>query len=1099
MKEVLHAFGSLKISVVLFLIFAFFCAIATFIESAYSTSTAWAMVYGTAYFGFVQLILGLNLACAIYRYKMINRSKLPLLTFHLSFLLILVGAAMTRYLGYDGNLHIREQSANASVVSSKSYVKFAALSGEKTYTQSLGEDVALLPFANSFDMKLKVGDETAHLKYKNLLLDVEESYVNDTQSPPLLVLMINTPQDGANELVLGEGDTININGINFAFLNDNAPKPFIKIDKNLQVISSENLNFMSMASGENATLKAHTSADAAEKRLYTAANMNFVVKFASLNGKIEYKGKNRPQDENFFKWLISLIMGDEKLKLSQNAVNGLQVSLEFKGQSKDITLFEYANPTPVDVGGQLFFVSYSPVSLDLPFELYLKDFVMDRYPGSNSPSSYASEVEVRDGDTKFDYRIFMNNVLDYRGYRFYQSSYDRDEKGTILSVNKDPGKIPTYIGYFLLIVGMFLSLLNPKSRFRVLSKLINQDALKAATAVLFALGFFVATPNLWANETNTSTNSALNSKESANSNANLAQNSATAENLNANSNQNPHLGTSRAKMPAFSKEHSQKLASLVVQKQGGRMTPLDTLAGEILEKLYKSRTYQGQDASGVVISMFMFKQWWAFEPIIIMPKNSGVNAEFAKILGLNAPQKYIRYADFFDENDNYKLQKYVENANRKNPNARGVFDKELIKLDERANILNLVLGGDLLKIFPLQSKQDNLWLAPNQLDEASKMGLINQAEGEEVAFLFGNYINASVLGLIEGNYSKADEILQRIKDYQRKYGEDIMPSQSKINAEIFSNSAQIFVKLMPIYLLAGILLLCLVLYKMLRPSANIHIAFKFVYVLTIFAFVALTAGLCLRGYLAERAPWSNAYESMIYIAWALGLCGILFSRKSPLALSLTSILAGLVLWVAHLGEMDPQITNLVPVLDSYWLSIHVSVITASYGFLGLCTLLGVFVLVLLCFMKKDGKYNANLARNITEATRINEMAMILGLMLLTIGNFLGAIWANESWGRYWSWDSKESWSLISILIYAAVLHIRLIPSLSNQYTFAVASMFSYWSIVMTYFGVNYFLVGMHSYAAGDAAKIPNFVLYIFIVMLILAIISFFKRQFAKKL
>ena len=284
------------------------------------------------------------------------------------------------------------------------------------------------------------------------------------------------------------------------------------------------------------------------------------------------------------------------------------MSLEFKGQSKDITLFEYANPTPVDVGGQLFFVSYSPVSLDLPFELYLKDFVMDRYPGSNSPSSYASEVEVRDGDTKFDYRIFMNNVLDYRGYRFYQSSYDRDEKGTILSVNKDPGKIPTYIGYFLLIVGMFLSLLNPKSRFRVLSKLINQDALKTATAVLFALGFFVATPNLWANETNVSTNSALNSKESVNSSANSAQNSATAENLNTNSSQNPHLGTSRAKMPAFSKEHSQKLASLVVQKQGGRMTPLDTLAGEILEKLYKSRTYQGQDASGVVISMFMFKQ-----------------------------------------------------------------------------------------------------------------------------------------------------------------------------------------------------------------------------------------------------------------------------------------------------------------------------------------------------------------------------------------------------------------------------------------------------------------------------------------------------------
>lgn len=184
---------------------------------------------------------------------------------------------------------------------------------------------------------------------------------------------------------------------------------------------------------------------------------------------------------------------------------------------------------------------------------------------------------------------------------------------------------------------------------------------------------------------------------------------------------------------------------------------------------------------------------------------------------------------------------------------------------------------------------------------------------------------------------------------------------------------------------------------------------------------------------------------------------------------MTSILAGIVLAVAHLSEMNPQITNLMPVLNSYWLSIHVSVITASYGFLGLCSLLGIFTLLLMCFLKENNQYNQSILRNITEATRINEMSMIFGLCLLTVGNFLGAIWANESWGRYWSWDPKETWALVSILVYAAILHIRMIPKYSNQFTFALWSMFAYWVVIMTYFGVNYFLVGLHSYAAGEAA------------------------------
>jgi cytochrome c-type biogenesis protein CcsB len=241
---------------------------------------------------------------------------------------------------------------------------------------------------------------------------------------------------------------------------------------------------------------------------------------------------------------------------------------------------------------------------------------------------------------------------------------------------------------------------------------------------------------------------------------------------------------------------------------------------------------------------------------------------------------------------------------------------------------------------------------------------------------------------------------------------------------------------------------------------------------------------------------------MIYIAWAIALSGIFFSKQSIVSLALTSILAGVTLFVAHLSWMDPQITTLVPVLKSYWLNIHVSVITASYGFLGLCALLGFFTLILFIIRSgKDtkGKKNQEIERNIVEATRINEMAMILGLSLLTVGNFLGGVWANESWGRYWGWDPKETWALVSILIYAVVLHLRFIPSLNNQFAFAVASVISFSSILMTYFGVNFYLSGMHSYAAGDPVPIPMFVYYTAIVVLAVIALAYPKRHLSKTL
>ncbi|HED4582471.1 TPA: cytochrome c biogenesis protein CcsA [Campylobacter jejuni] len=1081
MKNIIKSIGDLKVSVVLFLLFALFCALATFIESAYGTPTAWAMVYDTFWFEYIQLLLGINLLCGMFRYKMFGLKKLPLMIFHISFLFILVGSAMTRYAGFEGILPIREHTQNSLIESSKTSLRISAIKDGERYSAVNDRYIGNLPFVNSFKLKLNLGDDQAVLKYKDLILNAHYTYKENNNSDPLLVLMLSQKGSQGVDVKFEKGEVKNIEGVNFAFMNDNVKAPFVKIDENLTLSSSENLHFLSMLDGQNLDLKIGEKANAKERRLYEINDISFVVKAASLHAQEALEGSNRPQDESFWLWfksawlevgrtmLISTFgepqnwknslllhfkdfaLSNENKNLELTGSNALKLELSYKNESKEFYIFEYNKPIMIELAGQKFFISWALSYEQLPFDIYLRDFVLDRYPGSMSPASYASEITVKNNNENFDYRIFMNNVLDYDGYRFYQSSYDQDEKGTVLSVNKDPGKIPTYIGYFLLCLGMFMNFLNPHSRFRTLARLINKDTLKHTSVIIFILLLSFGSEKTFAQDLNST-------------------------------------------LPVVNINHAKALATLIVQKSAdGRMVPFDTLSREILEKIHQSDSYKGQNSNAVMLSMLVDVDKWQIEPFILMPQNQAVRDAIANILEIPSA-KYISYKDFFDENNRYKLQKYVENANRKNPNARGVFDKEIIKLDERANVVNLVFSGELFKFIPVQNNPNNVWLAP-----FSAVTTLKGDEGHIVLALIQNYFSAVENAFKDGNWTRADEGLKFIKEYQEKIGYKVMPSKTKVEMEIFSNKAEIFVKLAPVYLIAGFLLLILVFSKMVVPNLKISFIFKVVYVLNVLAFVIHTVGLGLRAYLSGHAPWSNGYESMVYIAWALSLSGVFFSRKSPIALSLTSILSGVVLMVAHLSEMNPQITNLVPVLNSYWLSIHVSVITASYGFLGLCALLGIFTLFLMCFLKKDGKYNLNILRNITEATRINEMAMIFGLCLLTVGNFLGAIWANESWGRYWSWDSKETWALVSILVYAAILHLRMIPKYCNQFVFALWSMFAYWVIIMTYFGVNYFLTGLHSYAAGEAAQIPNYVYWGFALMVVLALFARRNRNFVGKL
>ncbi|MBT8295378.1 MAG: cytochrome c biogenesis protein CcsA, partial [Gramella sp.] len=245
-------------------------------------------------------------------------------------------------------------------------------------------------------------------------------------------------------------------------------------------------------------------------------------------------------------------------------------------------------------------------------------------------------------------------------------------------------------------------------------------------------------------------------------------------------------------------------------------------------------------------------------------------------------------------------------------------------------------------------------------------------------------------------------------------------------------------------------------------------------------------------------PWSDAYESMIYVAWATMFFGLAFGRKSNLTIASTAFVASMILMIAHWNWMDPSIANLQPVLNSYWLMIHVSVIVGSYGPFTLGMILGAVALILMILT--NDKNRKKMEINIHEITVITEMALTVGLVMLTIGNFLGGQWANESWGRYWGWDPKETWALISIFVYAFVIHMRLVPGLRSRWFFNLMAIVAFASIMMTYFGVNFYLSGLHSYASGDKVITPTFIYYAIAAVAILGGLSYWKFQkyFAKK-
>jgi cytochrome c-type biogenesis protein CcsB len=342
------------------------------------------------------------------------------------------------------------------------------------------------------------------------------------------------------------------------------------------------------------------------------------------------------------------------------------------------------------------------------------------------------------------------------------------------------------------------------------------------------------------------------------------------------------------------------------------------------------------------------------------------------------------------------------------------------------------------------------------------------------------------------NWNSADSVLNYIGEFQQKFGKAVIPAQSKIDAEITYNKINIFARLFQYYLYVGLLMLVFLFMDIFKAKKWKRQTIFGLSIILGVLFLSHTIGLAARWYISGHAPWSNGYESMVYIGWATVLAGFLFSRTSKMTLAATAILTALILMVAHLNWLDPEITPLVPVLKSYWLMIHVAIITGSYGFLGLGALLGFMNLILMILRNKNNK--STITDTIKELTHINEMTLIVGVFMAAVGTFLGGVWANESWGRYWGWDPKETWALVIVLIYAMILHLRFIPKANGKYLFNLVSLLGFSTVIMTYFGVNYYLSGLHSYAKGDPVPIPTFVPITVVVILIIAVIAYLKNR-----
>jgi cytochrome c-type biogenesis protein CcsB len=1037
MDKILSLLYSTRLMAFLFIVFAAAMGVATFIENDYGTETAKALVYNAKWFELIMLLFAVNFFGNIFRFRLYRREKWVVLMFHLSFFLILVGAAVTRYISYEGIMPIQEGQVSNTFLTKDSYISVNVNDGKDQKIPNHRKILLSALGSNSYKYKTDFRGKDVEIRLTDYIPNAKQVFEASESGDRYLVL-VESGSGGRHDHYIRENSVETVHGIPIGFNSDErAALDISSNEEGLLIRSAVDGSFFRMSDQFNGTVVKDSLQQLSLLSLYNVAGLQFVVPNMPVRGS--YRTVSGDKDEHPMAQLEFEVRVDDQTK---------RVSLS-GGE------FMIQPPTQFSLNGLNFRLSYGAMQYELPFSLKLNDFQLETYPGSQSAMSYASEVTVIDPKETFDFRIYMNNILNYRGYKFFQSSYNITEEyeETHLSVNHDFwGTTLTYAGYVLLYTGLLMILFMKNTRFDALRKQLKKIEKKKAALTLALL---LALTGLNAQDHN-----------------HVLSDAQIDSVLVAN---------------PVSLEHAAAFSQLVIQDAGGRMKPVHTYASQLLRKVSKHDTFRGLNATQAFLSILQDPQTWAQIPIVYIEKG---NTQLRDILGMEHEEKYAAFSQFF-EAGRYKLLTYQQAAQKKN--VRSKFEKDVINVDRRINLLYSAIMGDILRIFPIPDDANNTWVSHGKLPSAAFKG----QDSIFVRQLFPVYMQTLAEARQTGNYSDVDDILAGIKSFQKKYGAAVYPPERKIELEIAYNTYDVFRKLFSYYMYIGTLMFFLVIIRIFKPGKVIRFLIKASIAVVILLFLLHTGGLIARWIVSGHAPWSNAYESMIYVAWATMFFGLIFGRKSAMTIAATAFLTSFILMVAHWNWMDPEIANLVPVLDSYWLMIHVAIIVASYGPFALGMILGAIALLLMVLTTSKNKKRLSLM--IREMTVINEMSITVGLVLLTIGNFLGGMWANESWGRYWGWDPKETWALISIMIYAFVLHVRLIPGLRGRFVFNMLSVAAFASILMTYFGVNFYLSGLHSYASGDKAITPTFVYYAVGVFTVLSLAAYvqFKKHYKK--
>ena len=637
----------------------------------------------------------------------------------------------------------------------------------------------------------------------------------------------------------------------------------------------------------------------------------------------------------------------------------------------------------------------------LPFSLCLQKFEAKMHDGTNAVADYSSKFTVIDGDDKSEGEVSMNNIYSHRSYRLYQSSYDEDGKGSVLAINADPYGIPvTYTGYALLFISLVWMLFDPKGGYRKLLKspLLKKGAL--ITALILSMG--------------------------------------NIQTLHAES------ATGNLQNAVLPKETAEKFGELHIL-YNDRICPVQTFALDFCKKIYGARSYQGLTAEQVLSGWVFYGNTWANEPFIKIKSGEMKTA-------MNLPD-YASLNTFFNrEMGGYTIGQYVQEYYN---GQQDKFHQQAADIDSKIQIIMELREGISLKVLPytftknVKATKDHPFIKAGTTTWFSPVDKLPQAVEQQHALYIRNVFSLLNGDVKAGNTSRVNEFFVKMKKYQEVSSGNSLPTATQYKAERINNAFPFATILFMANLTLGFIALFYTIYRMTkkREIKALNIALP---ILLGVSFLALTFGLALRWIISGNIPMSNGYESMLTVAWFVMLISILMQLRIRIVMVFGFLISGFFLLVSHINQMDPAIGQMMPVLNSPLLSIHVSIIMMSYALLSLTFICGIMGICL----RSHGE----------ELQALSRIFLYPALTTMGFGIFIGAIWANVSWGNYWSWDSKETWALITFMIYAVVVHTQSLPVFRKPLVYHIYITLAFLSIAMTYFGVNYFLTGMHSYA-----------------------------------